>query len=111
MFRAYAFLLISIALEVLATAAMQASQQFTRPLASVLVVLGYAGSIWFFMRALAFLPLGLTYAIWAGAGIVLTVIVGWLVFGQRVDLWAAVGVALIVAGIAVIHLLSRMQIE
>lgn len=110
MANAYLMLALSVGLEVLGTVAMQASAQFTRPLPALGVVVGYGGAIWFFMKVLERLPLGITYAIWAGSGIVLTVLAGALIFRQRIDLWAALGIALIVAGITVIHLFSRMKL-
>jgi len=59
------------------------------------------------MIVLQYLPLGVTYAIWAGLGISLTVALGWLVFKQPVDLPALLGLALIIAGIFVINVYSK----
>ena len=51
--------------------------------------------------------MGVAYAVWAGVGIALITIVAWLVFGQRVDLPAFIGMALIVAGVVVLNVFSR----
>ncbi len=103
---AYLWLVTSIALEVFATSMLQASQQFTRPLASVATVAGYVGAFYLLSLALRAVPLGIAYAIWAGLGIVLVTLTGVLVFRQTLDAPAIVGIALILAGVLVINLLS-----
>lgn len=107
MFNAYLFLLAAVLAETIATSALQASQQFTRLGPSILVVLGYGLAFYLLSHALRVIPVGVAYAIWAGLGVVLIALIGWVVFGQRIDLAAALGMALIIAGIAVIHLFSK----
>lgn len=104
---AYLYLLLAILTETAATSALQASQQFTRLVPSVIVVIGYALSFYFLALALKSIPVGVAYAIWSGLGIVLIAAIGWAVFGQRVDLPAVLGMGLIIAGIAVIHMFSK----
>jgi small multidrug resistance pump len=53
------------------------------------------------------MPVGIAYAVWAGAGIALIALIGWAVFGQSLDLPAALGIALIVAGIVILQLFSN----
>ena len=48
----------------------------------------------------------MAYAIWSGLGVVLITLIGRLVFGQRIDAAGLAGIALILAGVAVIHLFS-----
>jgi small multidrug resistance pump len=50
---------------------------------------------------------GVVYALWSGLGIVLIAIIGFLVFGQRLDLPAILGMSMILGGIVVIHLFSK----
>jgi small multidrug resistance pump len=52
------------------------------------------------------LPVGITYAVWAGAGVVLVTVVAMLLYRQIPDLPALIGMGLIVSGVAVIHLFS-----
>ena len=54
---------------------------------------------------------GVAYAIWSGLGVVLIALVGWLAFGQRLDLPALAGMALIVAGVLVMNLFSRAGVH
>ena len=103
---AYVWLLLSIALEVFATSMLQASQQFTRPAASVATVLGYVGAFYLLSLALRAVPLGIAYAIWAGLGIVLVTFVGVVVYRQALDAPALIGIALILAGVLVVNLFS-----
>lgn len=105
--KAYLFLGIAIFTEVIATTCLKASQGFTRPLPSIVTVLGYATSLYFLSLTLATIPTGIAYAIWSGVGIVLISLVGWLLFKQTLDTPALIGMALIAAGVIVINLFSK----
>ena len=102
----YLFLALAIISEVIGTSALQASQQFTRPLPSAIVIAGYGSAFYFLALTLKVMPLGIVYALWAGLGIVLITGVGWVVFGQKLDLAALAGIGLIIAGVVVIHMFS-----
>ncbi len=102
----YVYLVIAIAAETVGTTALQASAQFTRLWPSMLVVAAYGVSFYFMALALRVMPVGIVYAIWSGLGIVLIAGIGFVVFGQRLDVPAVLGLALIIAGIVVIHLFS-----
>jgi small multidrug resistance pump len=104
--RSYLPLLAAIVLEVIATSALQASQQFTRPLPTLLMAMGYLGAFFFLSLALRGIPVGIAYAIWSGLGIVLISAVGWIVFGQKLDLPAMAGLGLIIGGVLVVNLFS-----
>ncbi|MFP5414437.1 MAG: DMT family transporter [Gammaproteobacteria bacterium] len=101
------YLALAIAAEVVATSALKAAEGFTRPLPSVLVVLGYGIAFYCLSLSLRVVPVGVAYAIWSGVGTALIVVIGWLLFGQKLDLAALIGLALIVAGVAVLQIFSR----
>lgn len=103
----YVYLFIAIIAETIGTTALQASQQFTRLGPSVLVVLFYGTSFYFMAMALKVMPVGIVYAIWSGLGIVAIASIGFVVFGQRLDVPAIIGLLLIITGILVIHLFSE----
>jgi small multidrug resistance pump len=107
----YLYLALAIAAEVTATTALKSTAGFTRLLPSVVVVLGYCAAFYFLALCLERIAVGIAYAIWAGTGIVLIALLGLLVHGQRLDLPAVVGMGLIVAGVAVINLWSKMQVH
>ncbi|MCL4163752.1 UNVERIFIED_CONTAM: hypothetical protein GTU68_054119 [Idotea baltica] len=102
----YLILVLAVMAETIGTTALQASQQFTRVGPSVLVVIAYAISFYLLSITLRTMPVGIVYALWSGLGILLIATIGWVVFGQRLDLPAVVGLSMIVGGIAVIHLFS-----
>ncbi|CAG9174308.1 SMR family transporter [Cupriavidus respiraculi] len=103
----YAYLSIAIVAEVIATSALGASANFSRLWPSVVTVAGYATAFWFLSLALRGMSIGVAYAIWSGVGIVLISLVGWLLFKQRLDVPAIVGIGLIIAGVVVINVFSR----
>ncbi|MEC7760451.1 MAG: SMR family transporter [Pseudomonadota bacterium] len=103
----YLILFFAVVAETIGTTALQASQQFTRLWPTVLVVIAYGISFALLGWALKFLPVGVAYAIWSGLGILLIAIIGFVVFGQRLDLPALLGMLMILCGILVIHLFSK----
>ncbi len=103
---AYLALILAIAAETIGTSALNASQQFTRLWPSLLVVVSYAASFYLLSLTLKTMSVGIVYAFWSGLGIVFIAAIGYLVFGQRLDLPAILGLGLILAGILVIHLFS-----
>ncbi len=105
--KTYLILLLAVAAETIGTTALQASQQFTRFLPSVLVVVAYGVSFYLLGLTLKFMPVGIVYAIWSGLGIVLIALIGYVVFGQKLDWPAALGLAMILSGILIIHLFSK----
>ncbi len=102
----YLYLFVAIAAETIGTTALQASQQFTRFWPSLTVVVGYALSFYFLSLTLRYMPIGIVYAIWSGLGIVLIAVIGYAVYGQKLDFPAVLGMGMILAGILVIHLWS-----
>lgn len=103
----YLYLGIAIVAEVIATSALKATHSFTRPWPSILVVLGYGAAFFFLSLALKGTSVGVAYAIWSGMGIVLLTVAGVVFYNQMPDRWALVGMALIVAGVLVLNLLSK----
>tara|TARA_R100001129_G_scaffold150218_7_gene112280 strand:+ start:2676 stop:3017 length:342 start_codon:yes stop_codon:yes gene_type:complete len=102
----YAALIVAIIAEVIATTALARSVGFTKLWPSTIAIIGYAIAIWLLAYALRFMPSGIVYAVWSGAGIVLIAVVAWIWYGQRLDNAAVAGIALIIAGVAVINLFS-----
>jgi small multidrug resistance pump len=103
----YLTLILAVFAETIGTTALQASQQFTRPLPSLIVVLAYGAAFYLLAIALRTFPVGIAYAIWSGLGIVFIAAIGLIVFGQKLDLPAILGMGMILGGILVIHLFSQ----
>lgn len=101
------FLSIAIVSEVIATSCLKASEGFTRLWPSLVVIAGYMLAFYLLSLTLKTIPVGVAYAIWSGAGLVLIALSGWFFFGQSLDIPAVVGLILIVAGIVVINIFSQ----
>ena len=104
---AYFYLAIAIVAEVIATNALKASEEFTKLVPSLVVVVGYGAAFYFLSLVLKVIPVGIAYAIWAGMGIVLVAIVAAIVFKQMPDIPAIVGMTLIIAGVVIINVFSK----
>ncbi|MGO8955606.1 MAG: DMT family transporter [Rhodomicrobium sp.] len=101
------YLFIAVSGEVVATSALKASEGLTKLTPAVFVVAGYGVAFYFLSLTLNSIPVGVAYAVWSGIGIILISLIGWRLYGQSLDLPAIIGIALIVAGVGVINLLSK----
>lgn len=101
------YLLIAIVSEVCATTALKASMGFTRLAPSMIVIVGYSSAFYFLSLTIRTIHLGIAYAIWSGVGVVLITIAGWLLYDQKLDLAAIIGIALITAGALVLNIFSK----
>ncbi|TDR35661.1 MULTISPECIES: DMT family transporter [Pseudomonadota] len=107
----YLYLFVAIIFEVVATTALKQADGFTRLAPSLVTVVGYALAFYFLALTLRTMPVGIVYAIWSGAGIILITAIGWILFRQALDLPALVGMGLILAGVLVINLFSRSVVH
>ena len=103
----YFWLVIAVIMETLGTTALQASQQFTRLWPSLAVVACYGLAFYFLALTLKFMPVGIVYAFWSGFGIIMIACIGYVLFGQKLDLPAIIGLAMIIGGIVIIQLFSN----
>ena len=101
------YLLTAIVAEVIATSALKASDGFGKLWPSVITVAGYTVAFYCLSLTLRTIPVGVAYAIWSGLGVVLITIAAWLLFGQKLDLPALIGMGLIVAGVVVMNVFSK----
>jgi small multidrug resistance pump len=104
--QALLFLLVAIVLELVGTTALKLSDGGAKPRWYALVAAGYFGAFYFFSLALRVLPVGIAYAIWAGIGIIGTVIIGRALFQQTLTPLAIVGIGLIVIGVTLVNVRS-----
>ena len=109
--KAWLFLAVAIIAEVVATSSLRASAGFTKFWPSLIVVSGYAIAFYFLSLTLKTIPVGIAYAVWAGLGIVLISLAGWLILGQKLDAASVAGMVLIVAGVVVINLFSKTSVH
>jgi small multidrug resistance pump len=104
---AHLYLALAIVAEVAATSALKASGEFTRLLPTVVVVIGYGVAFYLLTLVLRTIPVGITYALWSGLGIVLVTLVAVILYRQVPDLPALIGMGLIVIGVVVINIFSK----
>lgn len=104
-------LAIAIVAEVVATSALKSSEGFTKLVPSAVVIVGYGVAFYFLSVVLKTIPVGVAYAVWSGLGIVLIAAVAWFFHGQKLDVWAMVGMGLIISGVAVLNLLSKASVH
>jgi small multidrug resistance pump len=100
----YVLLALAIATEVTATLSLRASEGFSRPVPSVVVVVGYVASFALMARALTSLNVGPVYAIWSALGTIGAFVGGVLLFDEPVRPVTIAGVVLIVLGVVVMQL-------
>ncbi len=97
-------LTLAISVEVAATIALRASDGFSKPLPSAIVVVGYATSFYLLSLILKELSVGTTYAIWAGAGTAAIAVIGILALGEPATALKLGSIALIVIGVIGLNL-------
>jgi small multidrug resistance pump len=107
----WTYLAIAILSEVAATSALKASAGLSRLWPSVVVIVGYGISFYFLSLTLKTIPVGIAYAVWSGAGVALITLIAWLFFSQKLDLPAILGLLLIVAGVVVLNLYSKVKLH
>ncbi|WP_254412647.1 DMT family transporter [Dyadobacter diqingensis] len=103
----YLFLALAIILEVIGSSFMKASEGFTKWLPATIVIVAYISCFYFLSLALKSIPLGIAYAIWGGLGIVLTAIISVVIFKQRLDMPAIIGIVFIVSGVVIMNFFSK----
>jgi small multidrug resistance pump len=102
----YLFLAIAIVAEVIATTALKfTTGGGNKVVPYILVVIGYVAAFVMLSQSLARgVPLGIAYAIWAGVGVVLVVIISWLVFNESLTWVQIVGIVLVIGGVGLLEL-------
>jgi small multidrug resistance pump len=96
-----AWLLLGFAIlaEVAGTLALRASDGFSRPVPSAIVVVGYGAAFWLMALVLREISVSVTYAVWSGVGTALIATVGMTVLGEPVSALKVLSLAAIVAGV------------
>jgi small multidrug resistance pump len=101
------YLAAAIVLEICGTTALKLSQGFTRPGPAVAVVFCYVASFALLSLALRVIDLSIAYAVWSGVGTAIVAAIGILWFGEPAGGWKLLSLALIVLGVAGLHLSGR----
>ena len=106
---AYIILLIAVVLGTAANGFAKGAQGFTLLIPSVLTAITIVGCMYTLSLVMKTIPVGITYASFAGLCIIATTIVGIYKFNQMPDLYTIVGLALIIAGVIMVNLLGKVN--
>jgi len=101
---AWILLLCAITSEVIGTSFLRLSVGMTKPLPTISVLAAYGLSMWLLSKVVLSIPLGITYALWSGIGIIAIVLVGLLAYKQVPSLGQLVGIATITVGVIIVNL-------
>lgn len=104
---AYIYLAMAVVAEVIATSALKASEEFTKLTPSLISIVGYGVTFYLITLVFRTIPVGITYALWAGMGIILVTLVGAILFKQIPDTPAMIGMGFIVTGVVIINVFSK----
>ncbi|CAH0529287.1 DMT family transporter [Vibrio hippocampi] len=108
MFSLPPFVTLSLAIifEVFATSYLPKTNQFTAPIPTLVVLVSYGLAFYLLSIAVQSMSLGVAYAIWCGVGVVFVASISWLLYGQKLDIYAIAGISLILIGTVIINLFS-----
>ena len=105
----YWYLGLAILFEVVGSSFIKSSNGFTKLLPSIIVLVTYIVAFYFLSLCVKTVPLSIAYAIWAGVGIILTVLVSVFVFKQTIDFPAILGIVFIIIGVVIINYFSKIS--
>lgn len=106
---AWLWLTLAIIGEIIGTTSLKASKELTVLTPSLFIVVGYGIAFYFMILAMRHMPVAVTYAFWSALGIVFITIVSAIRFGEKPDLPAMIGIGLIIAGVVLITMFSKMK--
>ena len=107
----WVYLFLAIMSEVIATASLKSTEGFTKPIPSIIVLVGYCAAFYFLSLTLDTISIGVAYAIWSGVGVATITVVSYFLYDQKIDLAAILGIGLIIAGVIVLRLFSESAVE
>lgn len=106
----WSYLALGIVFEVMGTSALKLSNGFTQPLPSAIVVVGFVLALYMLSQSVKTLDIGVVYAIWSGAGVVLIALIGVFFFKEILTPMKIAFMALIVIGVVGLQLVDRGNI-
>ena len=107
----WVYLFLAIMSEVIATASLKSTEGFSKPIPSIIVLIGYCAAFYFLSLTLDTISIGVAYAIWSGVGVATITIVSFFLYDQKIDLAGILGIGLIIAGVIVLRLFSESAVE
>ncbi len=106
-FTAYIVLIIAVVLGTAANGFAKGAQGFTLIFPSILTAITIVGCMYALSIVMKSIPVGITYASFAGLCIIATTIIGMYKFNQMPDFYTVIGLALIISGVLIVNLLGK----
>ena len=107
---AYIILLVAVVLGTAANGFAKGAQGFTLLIPSFLTAITIVGCMYALSLVMKTIPVGITYASFAGLCIIATSVVGVIKFNQMPDLYTLIGLSLIIAGVLIVNLIGKTNI-
>ena len=104
---AYIILIVAVVLGTASNGFAKGAQGFTVLLPSIITAITIVGCMYTLSLVMKTIPVGITYASFAGLCIIATTVVGIYKFKQIPDLYTMIGLALIIAGVLIVNLLGK----
>ena len=99
----YIYLAAAILCEVIGTMLLPLSENFSKPIPSFALIIAYILAFYFLTFALQSIPIAIVYATWAGLGVLLISILGYIIYDQTLQWQSIVGLFFIVAGVILVN--------
>lgn len=107
----YLYLFVAILSEVIATALLKSSEGLSKFYPAIITIIGYVVSFVLLSLVLRTIPIGIAYSCWAGLGIVLITMVGYIFYDQKIDICSVIGIILIIIGVILINIFSQTALK
>ncbi|WP_210618373.1 DMT family transporter [Mammaliicoccus lentus] len=105
----YLYLFIAIITEITGSISLKASEGFTRLYPSLSAIFSLIICFYFFSLAMKELPLSLSYATWAGLGLVLSTVFSVLIFKESLNLVGIISIVFITIGIVLLNTIGTSR--
>lgn len=109
--KSYLFLAAAILCETIGTSFLKKTEQFSKPIPTIIFIGAMAASFYLLSIALKGIPVGIAYAIWSAVGIVFISLVGYFIYRESLDFPALLGIGFIIAGVVIINVFSKSSVH
>jgi len=106
---AYLYLFGAIVFEVTATLLLPLSKNFTKPFLSIGILTSYLISFYLLTYAVKGIPIAIAYSTWAGVGILLITLFGYVFYHQALQWQSLIGLVLIVLGVSIVNIFKSIS--
>ena len=106
----YIILIIAVALGTAANGFAKSAQGFTLFVPSIMTAVTIVGCMYTLSLVMKTIPVGVTYASFAGLCIIATIVIGIIKFNQMPDLYTILGMILIISGVLIVNLLGKTSL-